>query len=344
MNRFWLSDDEIASIRLLLKDITSRYKSVEDEELLDDICLYAHELPRGVRSFLNDFKLREPSPGCCIISGYPVDQEKIGPTPAHWKDRPELSPTLDEEVYLLLCGSLLGESLGWATQQDGHIVHDVMPIKGHEYEQLGTGSQELLWWHNEDAFHPFRGDYLVLFCLRNPDEVATIFAGIDSVQLSGNHLDILLEPHFTIRPDESHQQKIKVVAAECSRQDQSLLEASYAGINKMNTNPEKLAVLYGDRKSPYIRLDPYFMDRLEENETAQDALDDLIRAIDSNLKDLILMPGDCLIIDNFRAVHGRRPFKAKFDGNDRWLKRINVTRDIRKSRSVRFSPSSRVIY
>jgi enduracididine beta-hydroxylase len=57
----------------------------------------------------------------------------------------------------------------------------------------------------------------------------------------------------------------------------------------------------------------------------------------------VLEPGDMLFVDNFRAVHGRRPFSARFDGRDRWLKRINVTRDLRKSRRVRGSRESRVI-
>jgi alpha-ketoglutarate-dependent taurine dioxygenase len=59
--------------------------------------------------------------------------------------------------------------------------------------------------------------------------------------------------------------------------------------------------------------------------------------------DVILQPGDIYFIDNFRAVHGRKPFKANYDGNDRWLKRINITRDLRKSRTYRSNPTSRII-
>jgi alpha-ketoglutarate-dependent taurine dioxygenase len=56
-----------------------------------------------------------------------------------------------------------------------------------------------------------------------------------------------------------------------------------------------------------------------------------------------LLPGECLFIDNYRAVHGRSSFKARFDRTDRWLKRINIARDLRKSRGVRKAPASRVI-
>jgi alpha-ketoglutarate-dependent taurine dioxygenase len=57
----------------------------------------------------------------------------------------------------------------------------------------------------------------------------------------------------------------------------------------------------------------------------------------------VLEPGDVCFIDNFKAVHGRRAFKARYDGHDRWLKRVNITRDLRKSRAEREAPTSRVI-
>jgi hypothetical protein len=42
-------------------------------------------------------------------------------------------------------------------------------------------------------------------------------------------------------------------------------------------------------------------------------------------------------------VHGRKPFRARFDGADRWLKRLNVARDLRKSRAVRQHADARTI-
>jgi len=39
-------------------------------------------------------------------------------------------------------------------------------------------------------------------------------------------------------------------------------------------------------------------------------------------------------------VHGRKPFTARFDGTDRWLKRVCITRDLRKSRDARAHSTS----
>lgn len=94
--------------------------------------------------------------------------------------------------------------------------------------------------------------------------------------------------------------------------------------------------------APYCRLDPYFMDP-PEDPAAREALDRLIRLINSHLEEVVLEPGEFCFIDNFKAVHGRRPFKARYDGQDRWLKRVNITRDLRRSRGSRPSSESRLL-
>ncbi|HYG65717.1 MAG TPA: arginine beta-hydroxylase, Fe(II)/alpha-ketoglutarate-dependent, partial [Thermoanaerobaculia bacterium] len=192
-----LEPDDIRAMDILLDELTSRFDSVEDEELLNSATIYAQELPRRVRGGLSDFKLREPASGICILSGYEVDGARIGRTPAHWKQRSHPSVTLREEILLVLCGQILGDVIAWATQQDGFLVHDILPIPGHEGEQVGTGSEQTLWWHTEDAFHPLRGDYLGMMCLRNPDHVATTYASVEGLDLPERYLDRLFEPHYT---------------------------------------------------------------------------------------------------------------------------------------------------
>ena len=334
-----LRDDENVSIQGLLTELAAQWGSSEDADLQKEAPVAAHELPRRVRQALMEFKLTEPQDGYLIVSNYPIDESKIGPTPGHWKRNGSPSTAVEEEIFLLLLGSLLGTCIGWSTQQDGRIVHDILPIKEHKGEQLGSGSEQTLWWHTEDAFHPYRGDYLGMACLRNPDRVPTTFATLEGIHLPDAQWRLLFEPHFTIRPDESHLVKNK---SEERKVEGELVDA-YARIEEMNTAPDKIAVLFGDRERPYMRLDPYFMDPVEELPEAQEALDALVKAIDQKLYDLVLEPGDFCLIDNFQGVHGRRPFKARFDGTDRWMKRVNVTRDLRKSRSARLSADSPII-
>ncbi len=340
IQRFELNPSENEEIQDNLRELAGRYGSAENPEFLDDAALYAQELPRRLRAAVHSFKLHEPDEACLIVSGYGVDPAKIGLTPEDWRVRSEAPTTTEEEMYLVLLGMLVGEPIAWSTQQDGRLVHDIFPMKGKEKEQLGMGSETLLWWHVEDAFHPLRGDYLGMMCLRNPDKIATTFATLDVTALDPRHVDLLFQPLYTIRPDESH---LKKNSGDSSRAETELQE-EYGAIERMSQEPEKIAVLFGDRSSPYLRLDPYFMDRIEDHPEAQEALDALVSLIDGRLADLVLDAGDVCLIDNFKAVHGRKPFKARYDGQDRWLKRINVTRDLRKSRGIRRSAADRVIH
>lgn len=342
-----LTDEEIAHIQSLLSTVTSQYQSADNDGFLKDAGIIAHKLPERLCMFLNDFKLLEPFPGVCVISGYPIDQAKIGKTPSHWRARAQVSPALEEEILLVLCGSLLGDIFGWSTQQEGFLIHDILPIKGDEATQLSSASEQALVWHTEDAFHPCRGDYLGLMCLRNPYNAATTYASIDMFQLEKEQIKTLFEPHFIIRPDLAHLEHLKKGMANLEKLPESyreLFEYAYQQINEMNTNPQKVAVLFGNPRSPYLRDDPYYMDRDTENEKVDLALKVLNHAIDMHLSDLILQPGDIAFLDNYKVVHGRKSFKAMFDGNDRWLKRVNVTRDLRKSRSARPTVTSRVIF
>ena len=314
MHKLALGEEELGEIRLLVREVASRYDSVEETDFLNNVSTYAQEMPRRLREFLNIFRLKEPS-GVCLISGYPMDDARIGKTPSHWREKPDGSYSREGEVFLNLCGALLGDAIGWSHQRDGLICQDLVPIEDHANKMIGSGSELELVWHTEDASYSYRGDYIGLMCMRNPDAVPTTFALIDEVPLDLDQVGVLFEPRFVFRPDPSHP---------------------------TDSKGEKAPVLFGDPRFPYVRFDPYCMD-MPDTEEARSAMDYLTRAIDESLTGVALRPGECLFIDNYKAVHGRSSFHARFDGTDRWLKRINVARDLRKSRAVREAPASRVI-
>jgi alpha-ketoglutarate-dependent taurine dioxygenase len=45
----------------------------------------------------------------------------------------------------------------------------------------------------------------------------------------------------------------------------------------------------------------------------------------------VLEPGDLLVVDNHRCIHGRTPFAARHDGSDRWLQRSFVVDELAPS-------------
>jgi Fe(II)/alpha-ketoglutarate-dependent arginine beta-hydroxylase len=335
-----LGADALHRIDALVSELMSAFSSVETDQFQRAAVIAAHELPRGLRTALSEFKLDEPAPGC-LIQGFDVNDGVIGLTPRDWRDMPPNSPALREEIFFYLCGQLLGEPVAWATQQSGRVMHDIFPIRGCEDEQIGAGSQTTLTWHTEEAFHPLRGDYIGLMCLRNVDGIETTYADASQLKLAPCDSAVLHEELFSIKPDPSHLTRTALPRDKDAPPE--LIDSSYRWMLDRNENPPPAAVLFGGMDHPYLRADPAFM-TAPETPQAADALRALIEQIDAQLAGIALRPGEILFLDNFRAVHGRGSFRARYDGTDRWLKRLNIVRDLRKSRKHRISAGDRVIY
>ncbi len=342
MRNVRLGEKELAGLAEVTAELAAKYGTVESAEFQREAGLYAAELPRGLRRVLAEFRLDEES-AALVLSGIPVDDRAIGATPRQRGPKPVPSPTIAQDIAFYLVSCLLGEPVGWGTQQDGYVMHDVFPVAEHEHDQIGWGSDAVLTWHTEDAFHPMRTDYLGLLCLRNPDGVQTTLAEISDVRISEELRDFLRQERFRIIPDDSHRVRIRDADGDGDERVVQLRRRSQAWVAELTRAPEPVAVLFGDRRSPYLRVDPAYMAGFQGAEE-QRALDELADGIDAVLREVVLAPGDICFIDNYRAVHGRNAFRARFDGTDRWLRRLNVARDLRKSREFRVSADSRVIY
>ncbi len=341
MHHLMLTPEDNAALIPMLADLAAAHESVEDPGLIRRAPVLARMLPPHLLAFLTEFRIAEPS-ALCLVSGLDVDDERLGATPAHWRDSQFGSPALPLEIFFLLCGSVLGDVFGWGTQQDGRIMHDVLPIEGHEHEEIGSNSLQHLSWHTEDAFHPCRGDYVALMCLKNPDEVATVVCDAADLDWTALDTDALFEAAFTQMPDNSHRPEASVPTGDAVID--RLRERSFALIQSWNDDPVGRPVLFGDRRSPYMALDPFHMRTDGWPDRSLRAFRDLCEQIEAHLTDVRLRPGDCAFIDNFRAVHGRASFRARYDGSDRWLKRLNITRNLRGSRAWRPAADHRVIY
>jgi Fe(II)/alpha-ketoglutarate-dependent arginine beta-hydroxylase len=347
ISQLLLNASEVHQIEQLLADVTRQYSSPEDPAFLHEAIVISHELPLRTRQFLNTFRLSEPKDAVvCVISGYPIDHKKIGLTPLGRGEKSDTNRTLNEQMLLVLLASLLGDPVAWSTQQAGHIIHDVSPVPGQENDQTGSSSETELMFHTEDAFHPYRGDYLGMMCLRNENKTATSIASNHALSmLTEKQIHKLFQPCVFIRPDASQYEKhtFPKIAGLDEEVVTEFIHYSDEKIKEMDESPEAIPVLFGDRRSPYMRVDcPAYMDALDDE--TEDAVNALGRAFEMEQKDLTMKAGDICFIDNLRSVHGRKPFKASYDGNDRWLKRVNISRDIRKSRDMRITDTSRIIF
>ncbi|WP_327001049.1 TauD/TfdA family dioxygenase [Dactylosporangium sp. NBC_01737] len=343
MHEIRLSSTECAEVEAILAELIDTYPDANDATFLQQVTLYAARMPQRLRAGINGMRHQE-TVGACRITGFAVDDEQIGATPRHWADTLRQSTTIREDFFFVLCATLLGDVFCWSSQQGGRLVNEVVPIKGDEDRQINSGSTTELLWHTEDAFHPYRADYIGLMCLRNPDRTETMVACLDEVPIAEDVSKVLFEQRFVFRPDDAHLPSNRDPNMEVEPGTEAALARSYARIEEICRNPEKTAVLFGDPSAPYIRLDSDAIERDIDDPLAVAALDVFMAEVDKHLQGVVLEPGDVMFVDNYRAVHGRQPFKARFDGRDRWLRRVNITRDIRKSRDSRTSATARVVY
>lgn len=130
-------------------------------------------------------------------------------------------------------------------------------------------------------------------------------------------------------PDPDHASHLAHVTHEAGR-------IAHAKMQAMIENPPVESVLFGNPVDPYIRIDPQFMKPINLQDKSVAAYERLVERIEQAQRDVVIAQGELLIVDNHRAVHGRRSFQPRYDGSDRWLKKINVVQDFRRLKELRF--------
>ncbi|MGW0966570.1 TauD/TfdA family dioxygenase [Streptomyces sp. NPDC002516] len=247
--------------------------------------------------------------GLFVLRGLSPDDAELGLTPRHWSTAEDAGALWD--VVLLLVSAVMGTPIAWDGQQDGRFVHNIVPSPGHETEQTGASSSVLLSPHTEDAFHPGRAHLLLLCCMRNHDRIATTAAGIRRAVLADGDIEQLQRPVVPILPDDAYEQA-----------------------QRFSGRPAPVPTLFSAPDGPTLRFDPAY--------TPVEEADDAWRAAYRRLEDELarvsvavsLEPGDVLVVDNDLVVHGRVPFRARYDGTDRWLKRASVRVEGRPTRPL----------
>ncbi|SMC64351.1 TauD/TfdA family dioxygenase [Kibdelosporangium aridum] len=311
MNKIVLTDAERAVVSALVDEVFDRVDVWDPVAMVDEVPGLAERLPLRLREFLVNSRMAEAD--VTVVANLPVD-ENLVPTPIGWDLAAKTGAGQREELVLLLCGTALADPFGWATQQDGRVVHDVCPAPGMENSLTSASSAAPLTLHTEDVHHPCRGDYVSLFCLRNPDAVGTTFVRIAALDLPAGTREVLAQNRFRFHPDDSHIGAI-VDLVEGEVRDRVFDPGS---------------VIFGPAERPYLRFDVDFMSAAGGDTEAEQAIQTTVDCLARSVERVILEPGDAVFVDNYRVVHGREPFVPRYDGNDRWLKRLNLIRDVRR--------------
>lgn len=333
-----LKKEEIGVIQTLIENLQNRFETVEQEQFADYCKLVAHEMPFRLRKLFDDFRNRRLENGYLLLEGFPINDEAIGPTPSHWDASWVNAMTLREEIFQCLISSCLGDIFGWLTQENGRYLRHIVPIESDRKEQLGGSSDVVLLWHVEEAFHPQRADIMTIMCYRNEEKACTNICSSYDLDIPDQYWRVLSQPRFTIQPDKSHlpeNNKSKLWQLD---------EDHFKKIHAFMENPEPVAIFHGRRGQEHLLIDEAFMEPLSGDFEAKAALEWLYKHMNERKHSIVMRPGDILLIDNRFTAHGRSAYVPNYGPKARWLRRVNITADLRKSYQWKDKAHGRVIF
>ncbi len=266
------------------------------------------DLPATLRRPVREFRRNSGLSGSMLIRGLPVDPAELPATPSLLGSVQRFAT--GPAAILLMLATGLGDPLAYRSEKSGALVQDVVPVPGKEDFQGNAGSVTLAF-HVENAFHPYRPDYVALLCLRSDHDRAA---------------DLRV----------ACVRKLLRLLSSASRQALRRTEFSTApppSFGEFGSETSVHPVISCDGEDPDLVVDLEATNPLTRE--ARDALRELRDLFDRTAQAIRLAPGDLAVVDNRVAVHGRTSFRPQYDGMDRWLQRTFITADLRRSRAHR---------
>lgn len=212
------------------------------------------------------------------------------------------------ELLMIAFTTELGYPISYADQRDGALFHDIYPTRANAAKVSSQSHRVGLGFHSEMFFHPTPPAFLLLHCLRpDPAGVAlTSVADLATIErsLSSGDRTALRQPAYAL--------------------DLARLHGSYTYKGRPITKDDPrpcLPVISSDDPATF-RFEPALT--TPTTQVCGDALLNAEHAAEATAVHGALRTGSLLIIDNRRAAHSRSSFPARFDGSDRWLRRMMV--------------------
>lgn len=242
----------------------------------------------------------------------------VGPipaTPPSLGDAPTADTFLAKQAAVIMCA--LGHLVGYRAESDGALIQNLFPLPADVCSQTSTGSRAELECHSEQAFNlRTRPDYLGLACLRGARDAATFLLSACELQsaFTAEEIELLREPAFYTRIDESFLR---------------------GGAPDEIRGP--VPVLSGTLEDPSVTYDQDLM--FATSPAHRRVLQRVSTVWQERRQEVVLAPGQLLIVDNSRSIHGRSSFEPRFDGTDRWLLRLQVQVNYASGRFARTANS-----
>jgi L-asparagine oxygenase len=306
-----LTKQEIELLHIYSKYITI-IPSKEPELYCTQVKNICVNLPVRIKDILNDFKLLKCA--CLLFKDFPVDNII---TPDTNKQNVGEKSILSKIQALFV--SYISEIIGYEGECSGNLFQDIIPDQKMSSLQSSVSCDNELEIHTEQAFSKLRPDILCLGCLRGANNAFTYILPVSYIleHITTHEYNLLKQPLWMFGVDYSFKHV-----------ENNFIEGNIRG---------PFPIL---GKNNYLLFDQNLITGITEEANSVIKL-----IIDIYYKYRIaycLEPGDILLINNNQVVHGRSPFKANYDGNDRFLIRCFGTYDLQTSLHARKS-NSRII-
>lgn len=303
MNILEVQEDEKEILTILansFKDVSPTNKIEGFIEIAKNISL---RLPSRIKCELEKFTKSGHEYGALLIRNLPNDTFVITP-----KDNKEhIGETTILARIQALFNEYMGHMVSYEAEGDGYLFQDMVPNKELINTQTSLGSNVELELHTEQAFSDYRPDYLSLACIKGNKHAYTFFLHVNQIieQMTDEEIRYLEKKKWKIGVDMSFALNGCDFAA---RGPLSILK--YNGQHYDLVFDQDLLMGMSITSSKMIGeiVDIYYKCR----------------------NGYVLQPGEILMLDNNKVVHGRSPFQPNFDGNDRLIVRSFIMNDLKK--------------
>lgn len=306
---------DLKSITELSKKITVSPSESPEEYCIQ--CMNATQfLPEDIFETLYHFSRHGCETGFLLFKGGSTEDTVNIETPVH--NNLKIGEKTDLAKIQGILVSAIGNMVAYEAEGYGRLYQDIIPMKSMEKVQTSVSSAVELEIHTEQAFSRLRPDILSLSCIRGHEQAFTYILPVKYIlnNMTKDEIELLRKPMWTISVDLSFKL--------CG---QEFLDGDLRG---------PIPIIHGSEEDPLLVFDQDLMKGVDElsHSMIGKIVDIYYRCrLKHNLK-----PGEIILVDNNRAVHGRSPFIPKYNGYDRFLVRCFSMFDYKKSDYARKTP------
>ena len=295
-----LNNDEIQILLDLASKITAS-PSLQADLFCSMAKEHSKNIPQRLKDLLTQFSKKGTKTGFLLIKTIPFDNNSIPWTPSIIDSTNKIGETTIVARIQSLFISFISNLISYEAESNGHLFQDIFPVKGMEKQQTSVGSSTELEIHTEQAFSKLKPDILCLACLRSNPEAKTHILPVSSITQNFDDVEqqLLRQPLWKTGVDLSF--KLNNI---------DFIDGDIRG---------PMPILSSSLDDPLLTFDQDLMFGIkpEYNTFIQKIVDIYYGQRISH----VLLPGEIILIDNLRAVHGRSPFVPSYNGNDRFIVR-----------------------